>query len=64
MLFVFFVLVLILPFLVIWIILVLSPSSLFLTMIVGIAVWFIVKSYKGWIDRKEKDSAEGADNRN
>jgi hypothetical protein len=37
----------------------LNPSSLFLVLIIMIGIWIIVRSYRGWIKRKERESEDG-----
>jgi hypothetical protein len=59
MLFLFLASMMILPLLLIGVILNLSPSSLFLTLIVAIALWFVFRSYKDWIAREDKEPEEG-----
>lgn len=61
----FFVLltVILLPFLIVQAVLSLNPSSLFLVLIIMIGIWIIVRSYRGWVKRKEKLSEDGASER-
>jgi len=59
MLFILFVAMAILPLLLIGVILYLSPSSLFLTLLVAVALWFIFRSYKDWVEREDKEREKG-----
>jgi len=59
MLFILLVSMVILPLLLIGVILNLSPSSLFLTLIVAVALWFIFRSYKDWVAREDKEREKG-----
>ena len=59
MLFILLLSMMILPLLLIGVILNLSPSSLFLTLIVAVALWFVFRSYKDWVAREDKEREEG-----
>jgi uncharacterized membrane protein len=59
MLFIVLTSMLLLPLLIFWVVITLSPSSLFAMLIAVAALWVVVRAYRKW--HMQKDESEGSE---